>query len=69
MTGEKVSVDVTMFENDLTQIYNKDSALTVLIHLGYLAYDETTKSCYIPNYEILKEFERAVKVIDWKEYT
>ena len=69
MTGEKVSVDVTMFENDLTQIYNKDSALTVLIHLGYLAYDEITKSCYIPNYEILKEFERAVKVIDWKEYT
>ena len=69
MTGSKASVDVTMFENDLTKIYSEDSALTVLIHLGYLAYDEETKSCYIPNYEISKEFERAVKVIDWKEYS
>jgi len=69
MTGSKACVDVTMFENDLTKIYSEDSALTVLIHLGYLAYDEETKSCYIPNYEISKEFERAVKVIDWKEYS
>ncbi len=69
MTGGKTNVDVTMFENDLTKIYSADFALTVLIHLGYLAYDETTKSCYIPNYEILKEFERTVKVIDWKEYS
>jgi len=68
MTDGKTNVDVTMFENDLTKIYSADSALTVLIHLGYLAYDEDRKSCYIPNYEILKEFERAVKVIDWKEY-
>ena len=64
MTGSETQVDVSLFRNDLTQIYNKDSALTVLIHLGYLAYDEITKSCYIPNYEILKEFERAVKVIN-----
>ena len=69
MTGSETQVDVSLFRNDLTQIYSADSALTVLIHLGYLAYDEVTKSCYIPNYEILKEFERAVKVIDWKEYS
>lgn len=69
MTDGKTNVDVTMFENDLTQIYSADSALTVLIHLGYLAYDEDTKSCYIPNYEILKEFEMAVNLIDWKEYS
>ena len=64
MTGSETQVDVSLFRNDLTQIYSADSALTVLIHLGYLAYDEVTKSCYIPNYEILKEFERAVKVIN-----
>ena len=69
MTGSETQVDVSLFRNDLTQIYSADSALTVLIHLGYLAYDEVTKSCYIPNYEILKEFERAVKVINWKEYS
>ena len=69
MTGCETQVDVSLFRNDLTQIYSADSALTVLIHLGYLAYDEVTKSCYIPNYEILKEFERAVKVINWKEYS
>ena len=54
-----------MFENDLTKIYSEDSALTVLIHLGYLAYDEETKSCYIPNYEISLEFENALQDLHW----
>ncbi len=65
MAGEKVRLDVSLFENDLTKIDSRDAALTVLIHLGYLAYDEVTQSCYIPNYEILQDFEKAIKVIHW----
>ncbi len=65
--GEKVPVNVSYFSNDLTKINSTDAALTVLIHLGYLAYDEENKSCYIPNYEIRLEFEKALKELKWNE--
>ena len=65
--GEKVEVNVRKFGNDLTKVNSADCALTVLIHLGYLAYDEDLKSCYIPNYEIRQEFENAIEELDWKE--
>ncbi len=67
ISGKKVELDVTEFENDLTQVNSKDAALTVLIHLGYLAYDIENKSCYIPNYEIRTELEKAVKKLKWEE--
>ena len=67
LLGKKVKVNVRKFENDLTKVNSSDSALTVLIHLGYLAYDKKLKVCYIPNYEIKKEFERALKKLNWKE--
>ncbi len=65
MAGEKVSLNVKLFQNDLTCVNSFDAALTVLIHLGYLAYDEETKSCYIPNYEISLEFENALQDLHW----
>ncbi len=54
IAGEMVDVDPLMFDNDLTKVNSKDAALTVLIHLGYLAYDAKNKTCYIPNYELKK---------------
>ena len=65
--GDKVDIDVSEFGNDLTKVDSADCALTVLIHLGYLAYDKKLKVCYIPNYEIKQEFERALKKLNWKE--
>ena len=65
--GKKVDVDVSLFDNDLTQVNSKDAALTVLIHLGYLAYDKETESCYIPNHEIKEEFKTALKKLNWEE--
>ena len=67
IAGEKVSVNVGKFQNDLTKVNSKDAALTVLIHLGYLAYDEENKSCYIPNHEIKEEFVNALEQLDWQE--
>ncbi len=67
LIGEKVNVDVSEFDNDLTKIDSADSALTVLIHLGYLAYDLKSKVCYIPNYEIKKKFELSLKKLKWNE--
>lgn len=37
------------FENDMTSFRRRDDVLTVLIHLGYLAYDRGTDALCIPN--------------------
>ena len=67
LLGNKVRVNVSKFSNDLTKVDSADSALTVLIHLGYLAYDKKLKVCYIPNYEIKQEFVNAVDKLNWHE--
>ena len=40
---------------DMNFEYLKDDVLTLLIHLGYLAYDDKTKTVKIPNSEIRAE--------------
>ena len=45
----------------MTSLKNKDDVLTLLVHLGYLAYDIDRKEVYIPNEEIRQEFVRAIK--------
>ena len=60
------SISTKLLEND-----SADSTLTVLIHLGYLAFikgeDLCFGYCYIPNYEIRQEFVNAILELDWKE--
>lgn len=46
---------------------DKDDVLTLLIHLGYLAYDQKKKNAFIPNEEIRQEFISATKKKKWKE--
>ncbi len=59
--GGEVKVDTKRFANDLVTFRNRDDVLTLLIHLGYLAYDETTERVRIPNEEIRMEFNRIVR--------
>jgi nitrogen fixation protein len=65
--GARLRIDVGTFQNDLTSITCRDDVLTLLIHLGYLAYDEQAESAYIPNEEVRREFVRAVKYGRHKE--
>ncbi len=67
LDGEQIPVKPYRFKNDLTKVDSADAALTILIHLGYLAYDEETDSCYIPNYEISQEFKEALDDLGWHE--
>ena len=65
LAGESVRVNPKRFGNDLSVIKSKDDALTALIHLGYLSYDNDSGTCRIPNYEVLGELEGAVEDTDW----
>ena len=59
--GVNVPVDINGFANDLTTFRNRDDVLTLLIHLGYLAYNENTGKAHIPNEEIRLEFARMIR--------
>lgn len=67
MVGEKVSINTGGFTNDMVTFHSKDDVLTLLIHLGYLAYDFEDKCVYIPNNEVRGEYVNAVSVSDWGE--
>lgn len=67
MNGKHVGVNTGSFTNDMATFHSKDDVLTLLIHLGYLAYSFQEKQVYIPNSEILNEYANAVRVSDWGE--
>lgn len=68
LSGGTVEVDVNTFRNDMVSFQNKDDVLTLLIHLGYLAYDQMKGIAFIPNEEIRQEFQAAVKKKKWDEF-
>ena len=65
--GGRVKVNTRSFQNDMRTFNTKDDVLTLLIHLGYLAYDSVEKETFIPNREIRGEFETAMSVSGWTE--
>jgi hypothetical protein len=65
LSGTRYRIDVGTFQNDMTNIKSKDDVLTLLVHLGYLAYDSDRQMIYIPNEEVRQEFIRAVKRTKW----
>ena len=65
LSGERVYVNTTKFQNDMNIIRSKNDVLTVLIHLGYLAYDEEQQLCYVPNKEVTDELLNAVEDTSW----
>ena len=65
LAGEKVYVNTLKFQNDMNVIRSRNDVLTVLIHLGYLAYDDEKRLCYIPNKEVGDEFLNAVEDTSW----
>ena len=53
LNGNEIDiVDFDNYNNDLTSIVDKDTAITYLIHLGYLAYDCEHSNIYVPNKEV-----------------
>lgn len=65
LAGNRCHVDTLSFSNDMETFHDKDDVLTLLIHLGYLAYDQHRSEAYIPNEEVKAEFQDAVKRAGW----
>lgn len=66
LSGGRVKVNTTKFQNDMSIIQSRDDVLTVLIHLGYLSYDRNRRECYIPNWEVAGELTNAVEDTEWE---
>jgi hypothetical protein len=65
--GMHCKVKTIGFQNDMISIKSRDDVLTLLVHLGYLAYDADERKVYIPNEEIRQEFMYAVEQGKHKE--
>ena len=63
--GAKCKITTRKFQNDMTSINNKDDVMTLLVHLGYLAYDSAKHEVFIPNQEVADEFKNAVEDGGW----
>lgn len=62
LAGEEVDVNVTSYLNTMNEFATKDDMFTYLIHLGYLAYNKSEKTCRIPNREVRQEWFNAIAV-------
>ena len=47
--------------------HSRDDIQSLLIHLGYLGYDDENGEVFIPNKEILDEFKTSTKGGEWAE--
>lgn len=65
VAGGRCKIDTNMFENDMVSFHSRDDVLTILVHLGYLAYDGATTEVTIPNEEVRSAFIRAIKKSNW----
>lgn len=73
IAGEKIEVNTDMFQNDVKTFRSKDDVLTLLIHLGYLTYEEIPDGygseedqylvgyAWIPNEEVRNEFDMILR--------
>lgn len=61
LAGGSVRIDTKTFQNDMVTIKTRDDVLTLLVHLGYLAYNGEERSVYIPNEEVREEFLRTTR--------
>ena len=65
MDGGRLPIDTSTYQNDMTTFSGRDDVLSLLIHLGYLGYDDERGKVFIPNREILDEFKTSTKGREW----
>jgi len=67
MDGGRIRIDTSSYQNDMTAFHGRDDVLSLLIHLGYLGYDNQTGEVFVPNKEIMDEFRISTKSEEWSD--
>ena len=67
LAGGRHRVNTSKFSNDMTTFSSADDVLTLLVHLGYLAYDQQASEVFIPNREVAQEFVNSTDDGGWDE--
>ena len=65
MDGGRLKIDTSTYQNDMTTFNGRDDVLSLLIHLGYLGFDDKRSEVFIPNREIMDEFRTSTKGEKW----
>lgn len=68
MNGGSVKINTSSYQNDMTTFNSKDDILSLLIHLGYLGFDDNTNEVYIPNEEVMDVFKVSTQNKEWDGY-
>lgn len=63
--GGRCKIVTQSFQNDMTSFKSASDVLTLLVHLGYLAYDSKTKEVFIPNEEVRDTFVLSIMDGGW----
>lgn len=61
ISGEEIEVRTDRFANDFETFRSRDDVLTLLIHLGYLTWNEEERVAHVPNEEVGAEFEQILE--------
>lgn len=64
ISGEQLEINVNGFENDTESFRTRDDVMTLMVHLGYLAYNSQEKSVRIPNKEVETEYKSLITNAD-----
>lgn len=67
MDGGRLEIDTSTYQNDMTTFTCRDDVLSLLVHLGYLGYDDRSSEVFIPNREIFDEFKTSTKGNEWTD--
>ncbi len=65
--GGRVEVNTGTYSNDMTTLNSADDVLTLLAHLGYLAFDKQAREVFVPNREVAGEYANATADKGWAE--
>ncbi|MCI8694103.1 MAG: AAA family ATPase [Lachnospiraceae bacterium] len=61
ISDEEIEVRTDRFENDFETFKSRDDVLTLLMHLGYLTWNEEEGTAHVPNEEVREEFQQILE--------
>ena len=65
MDGGRIAIDTSTYQNDMTSFKGRDDIFSLLVHLGYLGFDDEYSEVFIPNREIMEEFKTSTQGKEW----